>query len=104
MLQSDRLRKLRQRDNYTLAELAKMLNLNTRQIARYEAGEADPLSDVVSRMAEIFEVSTDYLLGRTDDPTPIFGVSDFTQAERDILAALRRGEPFEAVKLIAAHY
>lgn len=102
MLRSDRLRDLRQSQNITLAQLAKQLNLNIRQIVRYEAGEADPAADVVSRMADVFNVSADYLLGRTDDPTPCAQSADLSPAEQEILAAIRRGDRLAAIRLIAS--
>jgi transcriptional regulator with XRE-family HTH domain len=100
MLQADRLRSLRLKHNHTHASLAKALNLNMRQIVRYEAEEADPSSDVVTHMADVFNVSADYLLGRTDDPTPPAHHADLTPAEQAILAALRRDDPLTAIKLI----
>jgi transcriptional regulator with XRE-family HTH domain len=102
MLRSDRLRSLRLKEQYTFEQLAELLDLSIRQIARYEAGEADPSGDVVSRMADVFKVSTDYLLGRTDDPKPCYDSEGLTQRELDVLAALRRGEPLEAIRAIVA--
>jgi len=100
MLQAERLRSLRLKNNHTYVSLAKLIDLNMRQIVRYEAGEADPSSDVVTRMADVFNVSTDYLLGRTDDPTPPAHHSDLSPDEQAILAALRRDDPLTAIKLI----
>ncbi len=100
MLQADRLRSLRLKNNHTYASLAKTLDLNMRQIVRYEAAESDPSSDVVTRMADVFNVSADYLLGRTDDPTLPAHHSDLSTNEQAILAALRRDDPLAAIKLI----
>jgi len=103
MLRSDRLRSLRLKEKYTFEHLAELLELSMRQIARYEAGEADPSSDIVGRIADVFNVSTDYLLGRTDDPTPCSNSESLTEKERDVLAALRRGEPLEAIRAIVSN-
>jgi transcriptional regulator with XRE-family HTH domain len=100
MLQANRLRSLRLNHNHTYASLAQALDLNMRQIVRYEASESDPSSDVVTRMADTFNVSADYLLGRTDDPTPPAHHADLSPDEQAILAALRRDEPLTAIKLI----
>ena len=100
MLQADRLRNLRLKNNHTYASLSKAIDLNMRQIVRYEAGESDATSDVVTRMADVFNVSADYLLGRTDDPTPPAHHSDLNPDEQAILAALRRDDPLTAIKLI----
>ena len=37
---------------------------------RYESGERETPAWVVVKLAEYYRVSTDYLLGRTNDPTP----------------------------------
>jgi transcriptional regulator with XRE-family HTH domain len=100
MLKADRLRDLRLKNGHTYASLAKALGLNMRQIVRYEAQESDPSSDVVTRMADTFNVSADYLLGRTDDPTPPAHTDELTLSEQAILAALRRDDPLTAIKLI----
>lgn len=102
MLKGNRFRELRLRDKYTHETLAQALNIGIRMVAKYEAEEADPSSDVISRMAEVFNVSTDYLLGRTDDPTPCAQSSDLTPTERAVLAALRRGDALAAIKTIIA--
>ncbi|MCA0458658.1 MAG: helix-turn-helix domain-containing protein [Chloroflexi bacterium] len=100
MLQAERLRQLRLKNNHTYASLSKALDINMRQIVRYEAGESDPSSDVVTRMADTFNVSADYLLGRTDDPTPPSHSADLTPHEQAILAAIRRDDPLAAIRLI----
>lgn len=100
MLQAKRLRELRLKNNHTYASLAEALDINMRQIVRYEAGESDPSSDVVTRMADALHVSTDYLLGRTNDPTPPAHATGLTAHEQAILAALRRDDPLTAIRLI----
>ncbi len=102
MFRGDRLRTLRLQKNYTIEHLAESLDLSMRQTARYEAEPTNPTGDVITRMADIFNVSADYLLGRTDDPTPCYQSENLTQKERDVLAALRRGEPLEAIKAIVS--
>ena len=100
MLQGKRFRELRLKNQYTHESLSQALNIAVRMVGKYEAGEADPSSDVVTRMADVFNVSTDYLLGRTDDPTPPAHHSDLSPDEQAILAALRRDDPLTAIKLI----
>ena len=100
MLRGDRFRKLRLERNYTHEQLAALLDVKIRQIARYEAGQNDPGAAVLARMADVLGVTADYLLGRTDDPTLPTQSGDLTPKEREVIAALRRGEPFEAIKII----
>ena len=102
MLHSKRFRDLRLKNGYTHERVAELLDIGMRMVARYEAGESDPTGDVITRMADVFNVSADYLLGRTDDPKPCHQSEGLTQKERDVLAALRRGEPLEAIKAIVS--
>lgn len=69
-----RLRKLRSIKKLSQPELAKKFGLTKYQVSRYENGESNPDPDVISKFADYFEVTTDYLLGRTDNPQ---GYSDF---------------------------
>ncbi len=98
MLRGGRLKQLRERSGYTHADLSEMLNIGFSQVYRYESGKADPSSHVLERMAKLFGVSVDYLLGLTDDPIP--DQSSLSHKEKQVIAAWRRGERFEAIKMI----
>lgn len=63
-----RLVALREQQGLSREELAKRLNLSYWAIAKYETDERMPSSDILSRLADFFGVSIDYLVGRTDDP------------------------------------
>lgn len=102
MLQGDRLKNLRLQKRLTQDRVAELLETSIRMVARYEAGETDPSGDVIARMANVFDVSADYLLGRTDDPTVPFQLKDLTIKEHQILAALRRGDALDAIRRIVA--
>lgn len=65
-----RLRKLRENKKITQKELSKILNVSESAIGMYERGEREPNFETVDKIANFFNVPTDYLLGRTDDPTP----------------------------------
>lgn len=103
-LRGHRLRELRRKLGYTQEDLAERLNVNIRQIHRYETGESDPLADVVARMASIFQVSTDYLLGLTDDPTAELTEEDLTPMERKVIMAVRQGLIVEAYQTLATFH
>ena len=62
-----RLRRLRKSRNINQARLAKMLGYGYTAIANYESGRNEPSLGDLRRIADFFDVSTDYLLGRTDD-------------------------------------
>ena len=65
----NRLKGLRKNKNSTQKQVAELLGLNERTYRQYEAGEIDPPSSKTSKLADYFDVSADYLLGRSDDPT-----------------------------------
>nr|WP_256521740.1 helix-turn-helix transcriptional regulator [Halobacillus sp. A5] len=63
----DRLRKLREQQNLTQKRAATIFGLTNFQLSRYEKGQSNPDPDLIAKFADYFDVSTDYLLGRTDD-------------------------------------
>lgn len=65
-----RIRELREDNDLTQRELAQKLNMLQPQYFRYEQGYRDIPSDVLIALADIYNTSTDYILGRTDDKTP----------------------------------
>ena len=64
---SSRLRLLRKNRNINQTRLAEMLGFGYTAIANYESGRNEPSLGDLCRIADYFDVSTDYLLGRTDD-------------------------------------
>jgi HTH-type transcriptional regulator, competence development regulator len=65
-----RLRFLRKRRNLTQKDLADRFNLGESTIGMYERNEREPSFELVKQLADFFNVTTDYLLGRTDNPNP----------------------------------
>ena len=53
--------------------VAEYLGMDPTVYRRYEKGVRSVPVDVVIKLADYYKVSTDYLLGRTDDPTPPTG-------------------------------
>lgn len=64
----ERLRSLRKGKNLVLADIAKLLNVSTTQAGDMENGKTGTSLQRLVILAEFFQVSTDYLLGITDDP------------------------------------
>ncbi|MBY6271095.1 MAG: XRE family transcriptional regulator [Bacillaceae bacterium] len=64
----ERLRKLRLQKGLTMKELGKIFSLAESTISGYENGTRKPDMDLIARFADFFEVTTDYLYGRTDNP------------------------------------
>jgi len=64
----ERVKSLRQAKGLTQKQMADALNITERNYQRYEATNS-PSNANLLRMADFFDVSTDYLLGRSDDLT-----------------------------------
>lgn len=64
---SKRLTEARKKKNISQDELAKMLNTKGPVIGRHERDEMKPSIEAASKMADILEVSLDYLVGKADD-------------------------------------
>lgn len=63
-----KLRELRKEKGISQLKLAMDLNMSQNTISRYETGDREPgISDLI-KLAEYFDVSIDYLVGRTDNP------------------------------------
>ncbi|KEI75858.1 helix-turn-helix domain-containing protein [Clostridium botulinum] len=63
----DRLRELREEKQLTQEELGKLLNVSRQAVSSYEKGENEPTIDALVKIANIFNVSLDYLLSRTKE-------------------------------------
>lgn len=63
---NDILKKLREQQNITQKDLAAHLSVSTRLISYYESGQRIPPADILIKIADFFDVSVDYLLGRTN--------------------------------------
>lgn len=62
-----RIRDMREDKNLTLKEFASIFNINYRTYAYYETGERTMPHELLIKIADYFQVSTDYLYERTDN-------------------------------------
>ena len=63
-----RLKYLRQEKRLTQAELGKVFNVTNVGVAKWESDDRFPDKGILIKIADYFNVSTDYLLCRTDNP------------------------------------
>ena len=66
----DILKILRKDKNLTQDELAQKIDSSRSNIANYENGKNMPSVEVLQKLSELFDVSTDYLLGKTNERNP----------------------------------
>lgn len=63
----ERIRALRKQRGLNQDQLAELASLNRVTIAKYESGRVEPGAQALARIADALEVSTDALLGRSDE-------------------------------------
>lgn len=66
ILFSERIRQLRKEAGLTQARLAKEIGITQRKLSYLESGQSEPDLETIWRLADYFDVTVDYLLGRTE--------------------------------------
>ena len=66
----NRIRNLREDADLTQKQIAEYLNMSQTGYSKYETGENDIPSFVWQSLAEFYNTSVDYLMGRTDEKSP----------------------------------
>lgn len=82
----ERLKQLRDEFGFDQKEMGRKLNITSSAYGYYEQGRNEPPLETLVKIAEIFNVTTDYLLGRSDirENSVYYTLSDkltLTQAE-----------------------
>ena len=70
MITVERIQSLVERHNMTAAQLLRETKLNPASITQWKKGIAKPSFDAIIKISDYFNVTTDYLLGRTNNLTP----------------------------------
>jgi len=65
-----RIKRLREDKGVRQEDIGKMFNVSKSAVSQWENDIRTPDMDIIIKLADYFDVSTDYLLGRTDDPSP----------------------------------
>ncbi|WP_270943252.1 helix-turn-helix domain-containing protein [Romboutsia lituseburensis] len=89
-----RLRELRKEKGLTLEQMANDLNTTKVTLSRYENSTREPKSEMLSQLSDYFNVSIDYLFGKTDEKNPISkkGKADVKKALEDIKTQLENSD------------
>ena len=64
----ERIRALRESMNYSQMKVAEIFDIGQSSVVRYEKGEASPSLELLVKIADYYDVSLDYILGRTENP------------------------------------
>lgn len=98
----DRLKQLREESSLTQQELGEKINLTKANISKYETGRLQPNIDTINFLAKYFNVSTDYLLGRTDtrNPQDYDLIKSLSSDDPELLEILKQFTKREDLKVI----
>ena len=115
-----RIRELRKERGLTLKELGAKLGLGEMAISNYETGKRQPSVQTINRLADLFGVTTDYLLERTndrqddvvsaagpppaDDPEMVFAASLKDGLTYDDLTPEAKGELYKYYQYLKIRY
>lgn len=98
---------MRKKNKISAEELAEMLNITVRHLYDLETGKVQLAEDRIKYLCDRFNVTSDYLLGLTDDPHPPRSLQDkvfdpaYTPTEVDLEELLKvanirfRGDPLD---------
>jgi transcriptional regulator with XRE-family HTH domain len=63
---AERFKELRAKENISLAKMGDVLGVKSQSVSTYEHGKTVPSFDTLMEISEYFNVSLDWLTGRTD--------------------------------------
>lgn len=88
-LMGERLKKLRERNGLTQEDVAARTGISSRQLQKYESGDADPSLDNAGKIAVVLGTTIDYLAGLVPESTPYIQ-GELSSVERLIILLFRR--------------
>ena len=108
----NRIAELRRERGLNQDELAELATLSRISIARYETGKIEPGAKALGRIADALEVSTDVLLGRSDEPPDFVPKNEAPQTEEariisggiDKLPKEQREQALAVMRAVFAQY
>jgi transcriptional regulator with XRE-family HTH domain len=87
-----RIKEKRKQNNFTQKKLADLVSVSPQVISNWERGYTDPDHNDVKRLADALDVSADYLLGKSDAPSPSATNNNINNAltEKDIAKRMEK--------------
>lgn len=92
MNMGSKIRDLRKEKRLSQTELGKLIHVSQQTVTAWENNKAEPTSSAVVQLAEVFNVTTDYLLGRPEK-------ADDYQVDLDLERALDNAHSFSGKPL-----
>ena len=83
----DKLKELRKRANYTQEQVAEKIGTTPVAYSRYETGKRIPPLEVLSDLADLYDVPVDYIIGRKRVTS-----ETLTEYEKDLIEDFRKAD------------
>jgi transcriptional regulator with XRE-family HTH domain len=102
----NKFKELRKEKGYTQKELSEILEINQTTVSHWEIGNSLPDTRTLLKLSELYDVSIDYLLGKTDYyyPDQIKNSPALTSAEKELLDTYRTmPEELQGIALDTIH-
>jgi transcriptional regulator with XRE-family HTH domain len=99
----ERFKQLREENGYSQQFVAEHLNVSQQAWANYESGKREPSIKILKEIAVFFDVSLDYLLGKTDiKKAPVESdKGDRSAMEQEFIELYRRLAPDQKKTVLA---
>lgn len=98
---ADKLKELRNKEGISQSALGKALNMSQQGIAKWETGSTSPNPEMLRKIADYFNVSVDYLLGKTDIKNPLprnmYPIEEGDFIVMPVLASVKAGYDGQAI-------
>lgn len=91
---SDVFKKLRIKNKYTQEDIANKFDMTKTGISYWENGKSEPSLEVIEKLAELFNVSIDYLLGNSNTEND-YGIM---HNRTNVIGVVPAGVPLEAIE------
>lgn len=102
-LRHDRLKALRQEIGLSQDEVAKRIGGTAKQYSNWETGKVDPSVHFLYELTRFYNVTVDYLLGRSEDRHGYPAPKELSPLQRQILDAMERDD-ISAVSALLARF
>ncbi len=83
------LKKIRQEKGYSQEEIAKKINISQSNYSKYELGKIEPNIELLIKLADIFNVSIDYLLGHQIYNKPAGEFYQLTDKQKELIPYIK---------------
>jgi repressor LexA len=97
------LKRLRENNQMSQQELADKLDISRQVYNNYELGKRQPPFEIIKQLAAILNTTTDYLLERTNIPTPLSNLKGYISLDDEtvripVLGKVAAGKPIAAIE------